>query len=413
MLRKRPLPENDSRIEPSMKKTKTNDRDKILASKDALLKALSKVEDEAKELKQESLSEKLESLRTHVEDVLERHENEIKRLNDEKDDDRVVLERQANEIKRLNAKIDVLRKEVDDLKRERKELKKTFAIAQATWAWEAHLARFVINSTANMWKFGKLRQMNQYLETVKEEDNLWMKIIERIGFGQWTENHREMVDTVRKERNAVAHPQSIDLDLVKAETKKMGPIYGTPMLNMLDVLSMTASLMKFGRLAKLYQANKRHFPVVRLNDAEEKVLKVIISWDRRFEDIHGLQHVKHEEAKIHVEKYVKDAKKIGHYFSVVDLLKKENGKKLGKWASELKNVNVLKDKERHVVNELKKLAPKDSTTQDPERRGNAGNLRNYVFATIAKLHVPDFLPKSLWEQGVKFVENQMKSSPAK
>ena len=409
MLRKRPLPENHSRIEPSMKKTKTNHRDKMAASiTETLLKALSEVEDEAKGLKHDSLREKLENLRKQVEVVLE---NEIKRLNDKIDDDREALEKQKNEIKRLNDEIDELRKEVADLKREKKELKKTFAIAQATWAWEAHLARFVINSTEEMWTFGKFRQMKKYLENVKKEDNLWVKIIERIGFGEWTKDHRDMLKIVRKERNVVAHPQFIDLDVVKAETGKMGPIYDTPMLNMLDVLKMTASLMKFGRLANLYKANKRHFPLVRLNDEEINVLKDITSWDRRFEDIYGLQHVEHEDAKIHLEKYVKDPEKIGLYFRVVDLIKKENGKKLGKWASELKKCNVVKDEERDVVNKLEKLAPKDLAAQ--ERRGSPGNLRNYVFATIAKLHVPDFLPKRLWEEGVLFVENHLKSSLAK
>ena len=280
----------------------------LASERETVLKELSEVEHEAEG--HESLSEKLENFRTQVENVLQRHENEIKRLNDEidddrvvletqkneikrlkdeKDDNRVVLEREKNEIKRLYAKTDDLTKELDNLKRERKELTKTFAIAQATWAWEAHLTRFVINSKEEMWEYDKLGQMNEYLRTVKKERNLWTKIMRRIGFREWTKDHRKMVKNVRNQRNVIAHPQFIDLDVVKAEikTKKVGPIYGPAMLDMLDVLKMTASLMKFGRLAKLYKDNKRYFPGIRLNRAEEKVLEVIISWDRRFEDIHG------------------------------------------------------------------------------------------------------------------------------
>ena len=168
---------------------------------------------------------------------------------------------------------------------------------------------------------------------------------------------------------------------------------------MLNILKTTAGLMKFGRLTKFYMSNKKNFPVLRLNCAEEDVLKVIISWDRKFEQIDGLQHVEHEDAKKCLAKYVNDPEMITHYFRVVDFIKYENGKVLGKLASELEesdHFTRMTDEERMVVNELKSLVPKNSR--------DVVNLQRSKFATIAKLHIPDVLPKHLWKFGVRIVE---------
>jgi hypothetical protein len=81
-----------------------------------------------------------------------------------------------------------------------------------------------------------------------------------------------MVNAVRKERNGIAHPHFIDLDLIDAKLTRIFPEYREPMLNMLDILKTTASLMKFGRLAKFYRRNKELFSHLRLDGTDLKIL---------------------------------------------------------------------------------------------------------------------------------------------
>jgi hypothetical protein len=151
---------------------------------------------------------------------------------------------------------------------------------------------------------------------------------------------------------------------------------------MLDILKTTASLMKFGRLAKFYRRNKELF-------------SHLSGW-YRFEDIDGLQHVKHEDAKKYLAKYVNDPEMIDHYFLVVDFIKDGNSKRIGKLAWELEKRHYFTRRmtveEREVVNTLKSLVPKTTCTVV------------VLNPTIAKLHIPDFLPKRLLKHGIKIVE---------
>ena len=320
---------------------------------------------------------------------------------------KVLLKSQQHEIIRLNAKIDDLKEEIKRWKdyyyeetEKNEELMKWLAIAQATWAWEAHLARFVVDSSQIIKKFDRYKQMSRHLKKNKPKDNLWKRITSTIG--RWTKDHWYMVNTVRRERNGIAHPHFIDLDLVEAQLTEEYSDFNEEVEDMLDILKMTAGLMKFGRLARFYEDNKKNknFPCLRLSSAEKDVLNVIISWDRNFEQIGGLQHVEHEVAKKYVKKYVNDPKMINHYFRVIDFIKEENGKMLGKLASELQKsdhfTRRMTAKERKVVNKLKSLVPKDSRY--------VVNLECSKFATIAKLHIPDFLPKELWKHGTRLVK---------
>ena len=135
--------------------------------------------------------------------------------------------------------------------------------------------------------------MNRHFSNVKSKDNLWKKITSNIG--RWTKDHWYMVNTLRRERNGIAHPQFIDLDHIEAQLTEEFSDFNQQVQDMLDILKMTAGLMKFGRSARFYEDNKKNknFPHLRLSSGEKDVLKVIISWDRYFERIDGLQPVEH------------------------------------------------------------------------------------------------------------------------
>ena len=216
-----------------------------------------------------------------------------------------------------------------------------------------------------------------------EKNRKWKKVQRKIDY--WTKDHWEVINSIRQERNEIAHPGLIDIDLVENEVSDLSPKYQRLLNDMFDMLKMTASLMKFGRLAnRAENIWKRNLKI-----SEQEVLKHITSWDRTFEQIGGLQSIDHDTAKKYLKKYVgKRNPKLNHYFSVVDSLKEENGKWLGKLASDFLG-KALTSNETKVLKEFMKLLSKEHQSFEA------------VDCSTATLHVPDFLPKELWEDGIK------------
>jgi hypothetical protein len=196
------------------------------------------VENEIKKLGNELLEMKLEKLRGQV---------------------RGLLKNQEKEINNLRGEIQTLKKEVDRQKAKNEKLEKVLVVAQATWLWEKHLARFVVDSSRKIYESGWMNQMEAYLKEMDTDQNRFTKIQKKLKT-TWTEEHWQVVFTVRNERNGTAHPDLIDLDLVESQLEKMYPIHQKVLGEMLDELKMTASLMKFGRLADFYKKNKKLFP---------------------------------------------------------------------------------------------------------------------------------------------------------
>ena len=340
-----------------------------------LVDALKDLADAIKEISSSSLQTKFESLCKKVEAI-------VRKDNEEK--------------KAMKSDIHKLQKELKNLEKEKVALEKKLALAQATWVWEAHLARFVVDHPKQIHQYGRFRQMKDYLKESKSERDLWDEIQNKLN---WTEEHWEVIKDVRNERNGMVHPSFFDLDdLEKSELINMSPSDREQMKNMLDILKMTASLMKFGRLAAFYGANKGLFSTQGLPDEglDADALKDMISWNRNFEDIGALQIVKHQDAKTYLEKYVGDSQKSKPYFAIVDFLKEGYSKRLGKLAWEYKGqFSPLKTgPEYEVVNQLLKLLP----NQEDEISIAAKEC------VIAKLLMPDFLSNRLWKVGIEIVE---------
>ena len=338
--------------------------------KEALLQSLSKVEDTIKKLGYDALRERVNDLRGKVKDVLESQEEEVKSL---------------------RFKIKVLTDEVNSLKEEKEEVERKLALAQVTWAWEAHLARFVVNSSEEkIYKNGRFDQMRQYLRNKGSKDNLWKKIQNKVA--HWTGRHWQVVNIVRKERNGIAHPDLVNFDFVESELAKISPEYQNKMKDMLNMLKMTASLMKFGRLARTYK------DVDKLSPYSRKWLKDIISWDRLFEDIDGLQNIEHEEAKKFLQRYVASPENIRHYLYLVDLIKDENSKQMGKLAWKFEESYPPTNQEtKDALEELKKLYLRRDHDDHNFKEGVSFGV------DVARLHIPDFLPKNLWKHGIEIV----------
>ena len=361
---------SQSMFEPPKKKRKTQDR----TTKKTLLEALKDVEDEIKGLGHDTLQKRLETLRGRV---------------------KVVLENQEKEIIFLRGEIQSLKEETNKLKVKQEKLENALAIAQNTWVWEVHLARFVVDDSRTIYEFCKFNQMKEYLKKNPKDDR-WTKMKSKLT--DRTDKHKKLVKTVRAERNSAAHPDVIDLDLVESEINTtMPPESQKLMKDMLDILKMTASLMKFGRLVNLYDKNKHLFATPRGSGKgiDARALNDIISWNRNFSDINGLQSIHHAEAKEYMAKYVNRHSMTKHYFFIVDLIKEGNSKRLGKLAWQIEASGILQDLSTtygQALNHLKKLLP------DPKDESEV------LPKTIATLHVPDFLPKDLWKHGIELVD---------
>ena len=169
------------------------------------------------------------------------------------------------------------------------------------------------------------------------------------------------------------------------------------MMDMLEQLKMTAALMKFGRLASENPTEESFFL-----QGEKKIkeaLEDIRSWDRRFEDIAGLQSIEHVKATGYLDKYI-DPSVITSYHEVVEYIKKRNRKRLGKLAEKIAkryppDGMSSENEALEILQEYKMSDECDEANENfPE-----------IPCNIAKLHIPDFLPKHLWKVGFQILEN--------
>ncbi len=83
---------------------------------------------------------------------------------------------------------------------------------------------------------------------------------------------------------------------------------------------------------------------------------------------------------------------------IVDYIKSTNSKRLGKLAWEMAKGHLPSEEHGEALAELKQLLP------SPHDEGNVEELNKIR----AKLHIPDFLPKSLWKHGIEIVEEYFK-----
>jgi hypothetical protein len=90
-----------------------------------------------------------------------------------------------------------------------------------------------------------------------------------------------------------------------------------------------------------------------------------------------------------------DCRNLDEYVFIIDFIKDKNKKRLGKLAWMIKApgiLDVLSPMHRKALDELKKLLP-----------GGKGKSK-VLDQAIAKLHIPDFLPKYLWKHGIEIIE---------
>ena len=342
-------------------------------------------------------------------ETLESIENEIanaelkERLGKLRERARLFLKKQQEKIKILQVDMQSLKEEVEILKREKETIEKEFTVAQITWRFDAHIARFVVDDPdETISEYGTFRQMHDYLKEHDHRENYW-KEIQSILSIDYSQEHDGLKQELRKDRNEIAHPRFIDLDDLDqlAEFKKLSKYDKKRMGEMVDMLKMTASLMKFGRLAQCLhdRSTNRLFSVWSQREKRiiRRALRKISSWDRDFETIKGLQNIEHEEAKSYLQKYINDASVKRYYHFIVDFIKNENGKRLGKLAKNIAKFCPPKEmsSEHEALQKLQDLLKMSKPEEKIEE----------IRCDIAKLHIPDFLPKYLWKGGTEMVEN--------
>lgn len=164
---------------------------------------------------------------------------------------------------------------------------------------------------------------------------------------------------------------------------------------------MTAALMKFGRLAGNLDGTQKSF-FLEGKEKTKDALVNIISWDRKFEDIDGLQNIEHDEAKKYLAKYVGPSM-ISYYDDIVEHIKERNSKRLGELAW---NIAERCPPDEGSSESEALLALQDLLHRRDERIKE-------IPCDIAKLHIPDFLPKRLWKVGIEIVEKYFNITTSK
>ena len=355
---------------------------------------------------QQELQNLLETIKS-IEDEITSIELK-KRLEELRERVRVFLRKQQNKIKIVENDIQSLKEEVNILKREKETVESKFIVAEITWSFDAHMARFVVDDPAeNIEEFGTFRQMHDYLRVRQPSTNYWEEMQTKLSI-DWSRQHESFKYELRKDRNEIAHPPFIaDLDDLYqlAEFKKLSKYDKERMKDMVNMLKMAASLMKFGRTAaSLDRTSTRRLFSSRPGQERRKidqVLTTIISWDRNFEDIKKftLQNIEHEKAKNCLQKYINDCTVEDYYFLIFDFIKKENAKRLGKLAW---NIAERCPPDEGSSESEALIALQDLLYQPDEKVKE-------IPLDLAKLHIPDFLPKHLWKGGIKIVENYFHS----
>ena len=179
--------------EPKEKRVEKQQEEQPQITKETLLKALDAVESEIKKsVDNKPLQDRLKKLRIHVEGVLSNQEKEIKDLY-----------RKIRKLEQDNEKLDA----------KNKKMEKTLAVAQATWIWEKHVTRFVIDPNQKVYKSDWALQMEKFLREKRTKQNLWKEIQTKLETS-WTKEHWVGINRVRTERNSMAHPDLVNLDLI-------------------------------------------------------------------------------------------------------------------------------------------------------------------------------------------------------
>ena len=145
------------------------------------------------------------------------------------------LEKIQSKIKILQSDIQNLKEDVEILKKEKETIEKEFSVAQITWRFDAHIARFVVDDPTEISEFGTFRQMHDYLKEHHHKENYWKEIESKLSI-RYSREHDSLKHELRKDRNEIAHPRFIDLDHLDqlAELKKLSKYDKKRMDEMVD-----------------------------------------------------------------------------------------------------------------------------------------------------------------------------------
>ena len=89
-------------------------------------------------------------------------------------------------------------------------------MAQITWEFDGHMARFVVNDPVEMRnedpeEFSTFRQMYDYLDVPKPTRNYWEEIKRKLSI-KWSGGYDSLKFELQKDRNEIAHRSLSDLD---------------------------------------------------------------------------------------------------------------------------------------------------------------------------------------------------------
>ena len=360
------------------------------------------------------LKTELQQIAGSLEIILKNHE-----------EDRATKQKQIND---LQERISTLEMEIETIKQEKSSTQQKIDgidVAEAMKVMEFNVASFVLPHKEKIAKTDGFGQISMDSESAKE-NSIWDFLQKQGKIVKWTEDHKKIKTSFIIYRNNEAHHKRFDLgNLRKAMIDEM-PHYQQHCNDIVNIFQIVESLLKLGMLASEPGIKRR------LSYSQGYVDLLSVIEKECYRDVKYLQDINIEVAKGHLVQYFM-AQKIPTNLldDVIREIENTNCPRLGKLVIErelqivsriLQKPDILtfhdmddyfkkgkgnRSSKRQAqwwqsLNGGKNWSENHSAAMDTLKdlcQGNQSERIDPLPINIAKLHIPDFLVKNLWDAG--------------
>ena len=374
--------------------------------------------DRIQKLKESVCRENLSSLTKEIEDIDQKAITVRNKIDQDRGDNQ-------REIKKLEERVSTLEKEIGILKDQVQRLQKNVDSIDAGSAMkiiENHVVTFVLPRNKKIADIDAINQMLEYVEKNKIYGT-WNILQNQCNIKLWTREHSKTIKKFVNNRNDYAHHKKFDLASLREVLINLMPHREEHIKDWVTLFVKVDSLLKIGTLASEL-VDRDDIPEARNANS---MLRVIVS--ECYRNVQCLQDIEIEEAKEHLVKYFWD-KKIALSDDITSVIKTSNCSRLGKLVKmyELQIVSsILQQPAILTLDQLndiltegkpnstrekaelwKQLIADKKWTQDHSTAmiqlkklvsDNQYKMVDPLPIHIAKLHIPDFLGKELWDAG--------------
>ena len=372
--------------------------------------------DRIQKLKESVCRGNLSGLRKEIEDIHQKGITVRNKIDQDRGD-------KQKEIKELEERVSALEKEIGILRDQVKRLQKnvdTIDAGNVMKIIENHVVTFVLPPNKKIADIDAINQMLEYVEKNKI-CGTWIILQNQCNIKLWTREHSKTLKKFVHNRNDYAHHKKFDLALLGEALINLMPHREQHIKDWFTLFVKVDCLLKIGILAS---------ELVDRDDISKAHIAMLDIIAREcYRNVQCLQDIEIEEAKEHLVKYFGD-KKIPLSDDITSVIKTTNRPRLGKLVkiNELGIVSSIFQKPAiRTLDQLNYILTEgkpNSTTKEAEVwkqltadkmwtqhhriamiqlkklvSDNQYDMVDFLPIHIAKLHIPDFLGKELWDAG--------------